>query len=159
MSNSSKQQPDDLMNHFQGQGLRKIVIFTIVVHLVVILVTSIPFLLGKFKDPNDGLSEEQRTQNAIKQANETLAKIAKDHGLQTAQLRSQMSGGRRPAPKPADEDKPETPASGAGDVESEGASTAPEGEIRGDSDIEQKLQEKLPPPSLPDVNNTDDLFK
>ena len=153
---SNQNLPDDLMNHFQGHSLKKIVIFTILVHFVVILVTSIPFLLGKFKDPNEGLSEEQRTQNAIKEANETIAKIAKDHGLQTAQLRSKMSGGRRPSPKPADKPKPDQPAPNEGEGD---GTTPPEGEIRGDSDIEQKLQQKLPPPTLPDVNNTDDLFK
>ena len=160
MSNSTQQQPDDLMNHFQGHSLKKIVIFTIVVHVVVILVTSIGFLLGTFKDPNEDKSEEERTELAIKEANETLAKIAKSYGIQTAQLRSKMSGGRRPASKPEPADKPETPATGSGEGEGEGGADTPgDGEIRGDSDIEQKLQQKLPPPDLPPVNDTDDLFK
>ena len=164
MSNSTKQQPDDLMNHFQGLSLKKIVIFTILVHFVVILVTSIPFLLGTFKDLNEDKSEEERTELAIKEANETLAKIAKSYDIQTAQLRSKMAGGSRPAPKPADDENPEPTGSGDGTGSSEPTGsgepdTAGEGEIRGDSEIEQTLKQKLPPPTLPPVDNTDDLFK
>ena len=159
MSNSTNQQPDDLMNHFQGRSLKGIVVFTIIVHIVVILVTSIPFFIGKFA-PNDDLSQEERTKMAVQEANEKLAQIAKTHGLQTAQLRSQMAGGRRPAAKPV-EDKPADPAPAEGEGEGEGEGSTPaEGEIRGDSEIENTLKQKLPPPTeLPPVNNTDDLFK
>lgn len=160
MSNSTDQQPDDLMNHFQGRGLKGIIIFTIIVHLAVISVTSTPFLLGKLKDPNEGLSNDQRIENAVKEANETLAKIAKTHGVQTAQLRRQMAAGR-PTPKP-------TPNESSGDLGNGNDTTTgtskddeppKDGEIRGDSDIENKLQEKLNPPTLPPVNDTDDLFE
>ena len=47
------------------------------------------------------------------------------------------------------------PAQGEG----EGETTPNEGEIRGDSPIEQSLKQKLPPPELPPVDNSDDLFK
>lgn len=155
MSNASKTQPDDLMDHFKGRSLKSIVIFTIIVHLVVIGITSIPYFLGMFGDPNKGLSEEKRTQLAIKEANETLAEIAKSHGLQAQQLRSQMASGR-PAPKPDQTTEQEQETTAPAD----GETTEPaEGEIRGDSEVEQKLKEKLDPPELPPVNNTDDLFK
>ncbi|MGA0899383.1 MAG: hypothetical protein ACO3SO_03135 [Luteolibacter sp.] len=154
MSNSTQQLPDDLMNHFQGRGLKSIVVFTVIVHLVVILITSIPFMIGKFT-PNDKLSEQERTKRAVQEANETLAKIAKTHGLQTQQLRSQMAG-RRSAPKSADTDQPEAPAND----DSQEGNPPKEGEIRGDSAIEQQLKEKLDPPKeLPPVDNTEDLFK
>lgn len=160
MSNATNQQPDDLMNHFQGHSLKKIVIFTIIVHFAVILVTSIPFLLGTFKDPNAELSETERTELAIKEANETLAKIAKSYEIQTAQLRSKMAGGSRPAPKTDDKAEPEGTTPEGGEGENGGESTPADDEIRGNSDIEQTLKQKLDPPAgLPPVNDTDDLFK
>jgi len=154
---STTPQPDDLMNHFQGRGLKSIIVFTIIVHFVVILGTSVPYLLGMFGDPNKGLSEEERTKLAIQEANEKLAEIAKSHGLQAQQLRSQMAGGRpaaKPAEKPEQGDAAKPPA-----PEEPGTDKPVEGEIRGDSDVENKLREKLPAPELPPVDNTDDLFK
>lgn len=153
---ATTQQPDDLMNHFQGRSLKTIIIFTIIVHLVIILGTSVPYFIGMFGDPNKGLSEEERTQIAVKEANETLARIAKSHGLQAQQLRSQMAGGAS-RPKPAETTEGDT----AAPPTTEGDTTPPaEGEIRGNSEVEQALQQKLDPPKdLPPVNNTDDLFK
>ncbi|MDX1681058.1 MAG: hypothetical protein R3242_10045 [Akkermansiaceae bacterium] len=155
MSNASKTQPDDLMDHFKGRSLKSIVIFTVIVHLVVILVTSIPFFLGMFSDPGEGLSEEERTKLAVQEANETLARIAEEHGLQAQQLRSTMAKGRSAPKAPA---RKENEGEDTTPTESEDTPPA-EGEIRGDSPVEQKLQEKLDPPDLPPVNDTEDLFE
>jgi NhaP-type Na+/H+ or K+/H+ antiporter len=46
MSNTSIDDttPDELMEHFQGRSLKSIILFTVVVHAIVLLGTSVPWL-------------------------------------------------------------------------------------------------------------------
>ena len=53
--------PDELMAHFKGKKLGPILMFTVVVHVVVLLGTSIPWLLAEVTGgDNSELSEEER---------------------------------------------------------------------------------------------------
>lgn len=162
MSSSNTTPTDHLMDHFQGRGLKSIVIFTLIVHLVVILVTSIPFLIKEFSGPDEKLSAEQRTKLAVKEANKTLRDIAKSYQIPPQQLVNAMRGGRSAKPKqdsePADTGN-ETPPADGKTPPADGSIEEPADGIRGDSDIENKLREKLPAPELPPVDDTDDLFK
>lgn len=160
MATNTNTPTDDLMSHFQGRGLKSIVIFTLVAHFVVISVTSIPFLIKKFSGPDQKLSQEERTKLAVKEATRQLRDIAKTYGLQPQQLSNSMRGGRpaqqepateQPTTEPGTESSPESPTGGE-------TPETPDDGIRGDSDVENKLREKLPPPSLPPADSTEDLF-
>ena len=74
--------PDDLMQHFRGRSLKFIILFTIVVHVVVIGGTSIPFILRSLTGPNtEAMSEEQRIELAVKEATSALRAIAENYDI------------------------------------------------------------------------------
>lgn len=155
--------PDDLLSDFRSSSLPSIVIFTIAIHAVLLLGTSIPFLWRTIAGPDtSALTEEQRTEKAMKEATESLRKIAKEHGLKPQELSDQLgSAGSGSAPAGADPagevDEPETPVE-PGDPVTSGTGPSPPGEPK--TGIEKELEEKATGPSLPPVpGDDDDLFK
>lgn len=139
--------PDELMESFQGRSLKSIVIFTLIIHGVILLGTSIPFLIEKVagKDTSD-LSEEERIQLAVKEATSSLREIADQHGLNVQDISGQFASG---AKKPKDPEK-----AAATEVKPVQEPENPE------STIEKELNVKAKGPEVPKVENDDeDLFK
>lgn len=144
--------PDDLMESFRGRNLKSIILFTVVIHAVLLLGTSIPFLMKAFtgKDTT-GLSEEERMELAMKEATDSLKEIAEVHGLNVQDISSNFSGGK---PKSSEAPEPKTPeAPGTGqEVE--------EGDPSPKSSIEEELKVKKEGPEVPKVEDEEeDLFK
>lgn len=141
--------PDDLMNHFRGRSLKSIVIFTLIVHAVVIFATSVPFLLRKFGAADTAkLSDQERKELAVKEATTKLREIAEQYGMQPQQLSDQLSGRKAPAQSSPDTDTTAEPTTEP--------PTTPE---EPKSDIEKQLEKTEPGPELPPVDQADDLFK
>ncbi len=143
------------METFQGSSVKRIILFTIIVHLVVVVGTSIPYFLKSGADKSSAaLGEKERMEMAADEATKSLSEIAAKHGLKPQDLSTRLAGGAvpaAPAPAPAPADEKKTPAPEAAPE----AAPAP-----APSDIEEKLQEKKAGPQVPPVEQTEeDLFK
>lgn len=140
------------MEAFRGRSLGSIILFTVVVHLVLLVGTSVPFLYKSVMGADtSGMSEEERIESAVKEATASLREIAEEHGLKPQDLSSQFAGGKPRTPKAP---RPETTnPSGSGVVaEPEEPKTV----------IEQELNKVEAGPSVPTVEDEDeeeDLFK
>jgi hypothetical protein len=145
--------PDQLLESFRGNSMKSIIVFTVIVHLVVLIGTSIPyFLQSSAKKSAATLGEKERLELAAGEATKALREIAQKHGLNPQDLSARIAGGATPAapaPAPAAADKVETPPTPA-------ATTAPEAPA---SEIEGKLQEKKSGPELPPVEEEENLFE
>ena len=153
MEQTKEISPDELMEDFRGRSVTSIVIFTIVAHLIVLVVAvGVPFLWGLVMGSDvKELSEETRKELAVKEARASLTEIAKEYGLKSVDdLSRQMAGGARPASKP----KAVEPVAPASDGEGEGA-----GEPK--SAIEKELEKVEAGPDVPPVpeDEEEDLFK
>jgi hypothetical protein len=120
--------------------------------VVVIVGFSIPFLWKTLVGGDTGeLTEDQRLQAAVKEANASLRRIADQHGVQPQELSSAFSGGaRKPAPAPAGETPDPTPPTG-GDPAGEEPKSAIEKEI-------EKVEEGPEVPPIPAEEEVD-LFR
>ena len=138
--------PEELMGHFEGRSLKSIIIFTVVIHAVIILGTSVPFLIESFTGPDtEKLSEEERTQLAVKEATTHLRKIAEEHGIRPQELSEQIGGSR---PRAAEAAEPQEVA----------AEISPEPETP-KSEYEKNLEKVEEGPTVPPVDTTDNLFE
>jgi hypothetical protein len=145
--------PDSLMAQFKGKGVVPILIFTLVVHFVLIIGSSVPYLAKSvFGADKSKLSEEERLKSAVEDATAALREIADDHGLNPQDISSQFGGGGSRTAKAsaskepvADEKKP------AGDTKKD-----PE---REKSEYEKKLETKADGPKMPGFeDDKDDIF-
>lgn len=150
--------PDELLDTFRGRSLKSIILFTLAVHAVVLLGTSVPFLWKTFAGPSGGLTEEQRVQAAVKEATASLRKIAERHGIPPQELGSQFAGGgRAPAATPTSpETAPETTT--PDETATPGETATPVDEPK--SAIEQEIEQVAPGPEVPPIQDEEvDLFK
>ena len=138
--------PADLMESFKGSSLKSIVIFTVVVHIVVLGVTSGSYFFKSGASDKSKQSEEERMKEAVSEATTSLREIAEKHGLKAQDLSSRFSDGAPKAPEAAPE-----PAETPSDV----PPAEPEKEK---SAIEKEIEKVAPGPALPGVED-EDLFK
>jgi hypothetical protein len=140
--------PDTLMEHFHGKGLKSIIVFTVAVHAVVLLGSSVPFLWRKAVGANpSAMSEEERIDKAVREATAELRTIAETYNLSPQDISQRFSGsGTRPVP--VAEAAPAQPA----------AAPAPVGEQPEPpkSAIEKELGVTKEGPAVPPVE--DDIF-
>ncbi len=84
-----------------------ILIFTLVVHVVVIGGSSIPFFIRTAMDAgNANKSEADRIESAVEDATAALRKIAEKHDLNPTDISDQFSGKRSRTRKAKDGSKP-----------------------------------------------------
>jgi hypothetical protein len=156
MDKTNDTSPDDLMHHFRGRKLKSIIIFTIIVHFVVIGGTSLPYLVRSLGGPDtEKMSEDERIELAVKEATSSLRKIADSYGIRPQTLSEQLNGKRRPAA--ADEAGAEAGAEAAAPEPDASAEPAADPEAP-KSEIEKQLEVAEPGPSLPPVEEVVDLF-
>ena len=90
--------PDQLLEAFRGRSFKSIIAFTIVVHLVIVVGSSVPYLMKSLGAKSDSkLSEVERTEIAAREANSALRDIAVKHGLKPQDLSNRIAGGAGPA--------------------------------------------------------------
>jgi hypothetical protein len=99
--------PESLMDNFKGPTLMKIVVITLVVHVVVLVGSSGTFLWKQVVGDSK-LSKEEKIKLAVDDATKSLQKIATKHDLTPQDITSQFGGSRR-APKPVEVADPVTP--------------------------------------------------
>lgn len=146
---SNETTPDQLMKTFEGRSLKSIVVFTVFVHAILLVATSVPFLLGSVFGQTEVKeeSEEVRLTSAVKEAQVAIREIADQYGLKPQDLSSQFADG---APKAPEADPKGDPA-----VSEEAPATEDEGTK---SEIEKELEKVEEGPELPPVED-EDLFK
>ena len=142
--------PDSLMQHFRGRGLKTIIMFTIVVHVVVLGGSSIPFLWKSVFGPDTAsMDKEERLEHAMRKATASLRDIASEYDLRPQEISDQFAPGGAPGGKAAtapaeDSEAPEEPE--AADPEADRTKSA----------IEKELEVKKEGPDMPDMD--DDIF-
>jgi len=154
MEHREETSPDQLLDTFRGRSLRSIIVFTVIVHAVVLLGASIPFLWRAAAGDRSKPSEEERVTLAVKEAPSSLRDIANAHGLRPQDLASRLDGSapRAPRDKPAQEvaETPEGRPEGA----TTGAAAPPK------SEIEKEIEKVEEGPTVPPVGEEEvDLFK
>ncbi len=158
--------PDQLLESFRGRSFKSVILFTVIVHAVLICGTSVPYIMKAFTGKSDStLSEKERTELAATEAKDALRDIATKHGIKPQDLSIQIAGGEAPtAPKeetPApteDPTKPETTK--PEETAKPGETEDPE---KPKSAIEKQLEVKEEGPKVPTIPveeaNEEDLFK
>ncbi len=146
--------PDQLMEAFHGRSFKSIILFTVIVHVVVLGGTSVPYFMKSIAGKSDSkLSEKERTEIAAREATSALHDIATKHGLKPQDLSTRIAGGAAPAAP-----KEETPA-----PKEEPPAPAPEETDKPKSAIEEQLEVKEAGPTVPPVPTEeatdDDLFE
>ena len=155
MDKTNDTTPDDLMHHFRGRSLKSIIIFTIIVHFVIIGGTSLPYAVRTFTGPDtEKMSDEERTELAIKEAKSSLQRIADQYGIRPKELSEQLNGKRRAAA--ATEETATGTSAAEPETASSEASAEPEDEK---SEIEKQLEVAVPGPDLPSVEEAVNLFE
>ncbi|MGD1978190.1 MAG: hypothetical protein PVJ98_02255 [Akkermansiaceae bacterium] len=150
--------PDELMESFRGRSLKSIILFTVVVHAVLLLGTSVPFLIKMVtgKDTTE-LDEEERLKLAMDEATSSLQEIAEEYGLNPRDLSRNFAGGTKSATKKPGQDKPGTSPEGK---PLPGAQPKPgPGEPPLDSPLKEEIRVKKEGPKAPPVDDDEDLFK
>ncbi|MBT8038218.1 MAG: hypothetical protein KJO21_11800 [Verrucomicrobiae bacterium] len=143
--------PDQLMEHFQGSSLKSIIIFTVIVHAILLVGSSFPYLYKAIAGEDlSEMSEKNRMDAAMREATVALREIAEDYDLKPQDLSSQFAGGVKRAPKaPSKESSPKK--------SQENPSPEPE---KPKSAIEQEINKKATGPTLPKPeDDEEDLFK
>lgn len=148
--------PDELMDDFRGRPIAKIVVVTLIAHVLVVGAFSIGYLKDQLLGVDTSqLSEEERLDIAVREGTTALREIADRHNVNVQDLSSRFAGGaRKPAtPPPADDPaQPDAPAPPPVD---------PDAPNKPDSAIEQQLKETADGPAKPDLaplEEDDDLF-
>ncbi|MEZ7956362.1 MAG: hypothetical protein QMC23_07065 [Rubritalea sp.] len=143
--------PDQLMKHFQGSSLKSIIIFTVIIHVVLLAGSSFPYLYKVVvgEDASE-LSEKDRIDAAMRDATVALRDISEEYGLKPQDLSDQLAGGARKAPQAP---KKESVTEGAGEDPASGIEKPM-------SAIEEEISKKATGPTIPKpVEDEEDLFK
>jgi len=164
MKTNDEVTPESLMEHFQGPGLFKMVLVTLIFHAVLVLGTSVSFLKTSLMGEDvSKLTKEQRVEKAVADATASLRKIAAVNGLNPQDISDKFSGGASRAAKkatptggvqPPVETKP-APEAATAPVMPAPASTNPPAP---ESQIEKDLKKAVEGPKVPPPTPTDDIF-
>lgn len=139
-----------MMQAFEGRSLKSIILFTVVIHAVLLLGTSIPYLWGAVAGQDTtGQSEEERLNTAAKEATAAIRDIAERYQVKPQDLSSRFADRAPKAPAAASQNT--SPASSS----EENTTDDP---AEPESIIEQEIQKVEDGPELPPVED-DDLFK
>jgi hypothetical protein len=155
---SQETTPDQLLESFRGRSFKSIILFTVIVHVVVIGGTSVPYFIKSASGKSDSkLNEAERTEIAAREATSALRDIATKHGLKPQDLSSRIAGSA-PSAAPKEEAPEETPA-----PKEEPTTMPPVETEKPKNGIEQQLDIKEDGPKVPPVPteeaSDDDLFK
>jgi hypothetical protein len=155
MNQNQETTPDQLLESFRGRSFKSIILFTLIVHVVVIGGTSVPYFIKSASGKSDSkLTEKERTEIAAREATTALRDIATKHGLKPQDLSSRIAGGAAPAAAP----KEEAPA-----PKEDPTTTPPEETEKPKTAIEEELDVKADGPKVPPIPTEeatdDDLFE
>jgi len=138
------------MKTFEGRSLKSIIIFTVVIHAILLIGTSVPYLMGAVTgEDTSEMSEDERLTAAAKEATAAIREIAERNGVKPQELSSRFADGAPRAPEAA----PENEA-----AEAALEDTNPDETMESESLIEQEIKKVEEGPELPPIEE-EDLFK
>lgn len=148
--------PDELMGDFRGRPIVKIVVFTLIIHVVVVGVFSVGYLKDQLLGVDTSqLGDEERMDIAVREATTALREITDRHNVSIQDLSSRFAGGARKAiAPPASDDTPDT-------ADPSATTTPPDKPDEPGSEIEKTLQTTEDGPDVPSLapnEEDDDLF-
>lgn len=156
MEPNEPQDPEKLLSAFQGRSIKSILIFTVMVHAVLLLGTSVPYLIKRFAGSDaTEMSEKERNKLAVNEATTAVRKIAEEYGMSTQDLSRKLGGGERSSAAQSN-DASDNEESDAPDVDKEDADE-PKSAI--EKEIEKVEQGPDVPPVAPVEDDEDDLFR
>ena len=151
MEHKKETSPDELLDTFKGSSLKMIIIVTVIVHVVLLFGTSLPSLLmGKSGGNVEDMSESERMEKAVEEANKSIKELAEEWQVKPQDLSAELGIG---APRPTSPKAAPAPSPVAG-----GPSENPE---ESKSSIEKEMEKVEKGPAVPAVPEDDeeDLFK
>ena len=88
--------PDSLMGDFRGRSVMTIVIFTVIIHVVIIGTTSFGYLKTEVFGATEDMTKEQRIEAAVKEATSSIRELAEKYELSPQEIsdRFAKSGSR-----------------------------------------------------------------
>ena len=150
--------PDELMSDFRSKGLLRIIIFTFVIHGVVLLGSSVPWMYDSlFSSVDENASEEERIKEAVREATGSLKDIAEKYGIHPEELSSQFSKkDKKGSVRVTSQERTNSSISGNADQPQ-----SKDEENKPKSSIEKEIEIKANGPELPSIpkEKEEDLFK
>jgi hypothetical protein len=141
--------PGELLANFSGRSLKSMIVFTLVVHAVLLLATSGSYIWKAVAGTDSSkLSESERIDLAVKETQAAMRRIAEEHGLKPQDLGSHFAA---PAAAPKTELKTDPKTEPTTDPK-----TTPPAPEEPKSTIEKELKKAEPGPAVP---ADEDLFK
>jgi membrane-bound lytic murein transglycosylase B len=155
--------PDQLLDTFRGSSLKSIIAVTVIVHAVILLGTSVPYLMETFTGSDTSkLGEKERLDIATQQATTAMREIAAKHGITPEQLGERFAP-RAPVGAVKETTTPESETKTPESTTPDGAAPetkAPEGTTLPENAIEKEINVKKDGPTVPTIDpEKDDLFK
>lgn len=157
--------PESLMERFRGTSMVKMVVVTVVFHVVLVLGTSVAYLKKSLLgDKVAAMSKEQRIEKAVSEATSSIRKIATENGLSPQEISDNFSSSAAKAAKLAAETAANAAASLTNAAAVKQAPAAPEKNPdagkpeRPESKIEQDLKKAVKGPDAPPPVGKDDIF-
>lgn len=90
--------PDSLMDDFRGRPILTLLVFTVVIHVVIVAVSSLPYLKNQlFGADNSALSHEERLDLAVKEATASLRAVAREYDVKPQDLSNRFASGANAA--------------------------------------------------------------
>jgi len=156
--NSADVTPESLMERFHGPSFAKVVMVTVVFHVVVIFGTSISYMKKSLFGDNVGkLTKEKRIEKAVADATSSIRKIAEENDLNPQDISDKFAAaGTRAARVSAPAPETKTPTGDAVKAPAGDTAKAPE---KPDSKIEKDLKKAVEGPKLPGAGDKDDIFQ
>jgi len=157
--------PESLMDKFKGPGLMKMIIVTVVFHLVVMVGFSINYIL-KIGQDNSQLSKEDRIEKAVADATTVLREIADEYELSPQDISDNFSkGGSRTIKKAVNTKGPKSAMDKELDDKKIDADATPPA-VDGDdgtvekpkSALEKQIKKAVDGPDMPGIDEEEDIF-
>lgn len=162
--------PDALLSDFRGLSLSKILIFTIVFHLVFLTIFSPGYLYGLVVGSGtDAMTEQEKVDEAVREMTAEARALADRYGIDSQELVKRFSEGRKPTAAPtaptsegANQADDNAAPTGGMTVETTTTTVTEQGADAGRevSEYEKTLEVEEQGPVVPDLipDNDDDMF-
>jgi len=156
--------PESLMDKFKGPGLMKIVMVTVVFHLVVLVGFSLGFInKAIFGEDTSKLSKDERVEKAMADTTTALREIADEYGLNPQDISAQFTkGGSRTVKKSMTAmDTKSATDKNLDDLKKSVDTTKPAGDGQSEqpkSALEKQLEKAVDGPDMPGVDEEEDIF-
>jgi len=146
--------PESLMENFKGPKFVSLVILTVVVHVVIIFGSSVPYVIGKFADSSK-MTKDEKIKLAVEEATIELREIAEKYQLNPQEISDQFSGGGSRT-KAADDAAASADQGEDATAKPDETPEEPEGPK---SAIEKAIETKVEGPKMPTFEDKkDDIF-